>query len=198
MDQLAGLTAEDAASAVAPGTTAADIEKIKTDLASAYEERIKGFQKLVSQRDESLAALTADLEELKVASLPEEEREQLVQSKKDREIQELRTKLELRELAEEYGSEMPYFERLLAAGSAKDQLTVMREFAQGGRPVAPEIVADAPVEVPDVDMNRPLRGPSEGLRLADGTLMNDALADQILGSVGRQADVTQRRIRPSE
>lgn len=185
-DPLAGQGGTDA-SADAPVLTAADIEKIKAEMTASFEERFKGMQRLVAERDDLLAARAAELEELKTAGLSDEEREQLEESKKDREIATLRSQLELQALAGEYGSEMPYFERLLKAPTAEDQLKAMREFAQSFAPKAPVTPAAGEPEIPEVDLNRPGRQPLDGVVLPDGTVMNDAIADQILASAGRGA-----------
>lgn len=200
-DPLAGLFGDDA-SAPAP-VTQADIEKIKSELQSQFDDRIKGFQRLVSERDQKLEAYQRELDELKTASLSDEEREQLEDQKKDQLIRELQGKLELNELGKTFGDELPFYERLIGASSAAEQLAVLRELRT---PAASSASDDAPAdkpaapEIPDTDPNRPMRSffTSDSMLLPDGTPMNDAIADRILGSVGIQADVTQRRLRPSD
>lgn len=198
-DPLAGLNPDGSASEP-PAAPAFDIEKVKAEIAAENEERIKGFQRLLAGRDEVLEALRGELDQFKTAGLSEEEREQLEISKKDSRIQELEAQLELNALAGQYGTEMPYFQRLLASESAEDQLKVMREYAQTLVVKAEPPEADPAKEEFDpsgVDMNRPPRKFESGTLLDDGTRMTDALADRLLASVSRQADVTQRRIRPS-
>lgn len=165
----------------APGASI-DIEKVKAEFSALMEERVKGLQKLVSGRDETIKALSRELEEFKTAGLSEDERYQLQLERRDQEIKALEAKLELKELSGRYGDEMPYFEKLLAADSAEEQLQVMRDLralATGGS----QAQAPAAPVVPDVDHNNPPRSfdPSSTV-LADGSVMNDAYADQILGS----------------
>ena len=76
---------------------------------------------------------------------------------------------------------MDTYRQLLDAGSAKDQLELFKALST---PTAAKPPADdAPVDVPDVDLNNPMRQPEAGVRLEDGTILTDAIADRILGSV---------------
>lgn len=173
MDQLAGQTPASGASV--------DIEKVKAEFSAMMEERVKGLQRLVSGRDETIKALSTELEEFKTAGLSEDERYQLQLERKQKEIEELQSKLELRDLSSRYGDEMPYFERLLSAQNAEEQLEVMRELrakASG----ATSTQAPAEPVVPGVDPNNPARTLDSSM--VDGVAMNDALAEQILGSSG--------------
>jgi hypothetical protein len=194
-DFVAGQPGDEGASAPAPALTQADIDKLKAELEGQFDERAKGFQRLIAEREQAIEALRNEIEESRLAGMSEDEREALLITKKDRRIEELEAKLELQRLASSYGSEMPYFERLIGAESTEQQLQVMREFAQTLAPAAPPPPTESEVEVPDVDLNRPMRRWDPTVTLPDGRVMNDALADQILGSIGRQADVTQRNLR---
>jgi len=194
-DPLAGQDGSDA-SADAPVTlTAADIEKVKAELQAEFEDRAKGFQRLISERDDKLAAHARELEELKTSGLSEDEREQLAQDKLRLENEALRGRLELSELAGQYGDEMPFYQRLLSGKTAEEQLKVLRELRT---PAAPEVEVEKTAEIPDTDPNRPMRTPMEGTILADGSVMNDTIADRILNSVPVMASVTQRRLRPTD
>lgn len=178
---IAGQPGEEDASAEAPVVTAADIEKVRKEM----DERIIGFQKLVSAREEEAKALRQELEDERLSGLSEDERADIVEAKKDKRIAELEAQIELSTLAGDYGSEMPYFQRLLAAESAEDQLKTMREFATSlatAKAESAPVVNDESdeVEVPDVDLNRPLRGADETFRFADGSGMTDAQADRLL------------------
>lgn len=201
-DQLAGQTAADA-SATAPVELPADIETIiEARVNALIEPRIQGFQRLLSSREEELSALRGELENERLGGLSEDERASILEQKKDQRIQELEARNELLQLGPQYGEEMPYFERLLGAGSAEDQLKVLREYADAKLAKAnPQPVVDeAKVDVPDVDLNRPLRQPSRGgTTLPDGTQMNDSIADRILGAMTAPlASVTHHRIRPTD
>ena len=187
-DQLAGLLDDaDASAPAAPVAPSVDIEKIKAELSADFDARISGFQsKVVAPRDEMIAALRAELDELKNAGLSEEERAQLDDQRKDREIEDLRAQLELKELGASYGEELPFYQRLISAASAEDQLKVLRELRT---PVAPSTTADDKPVVPeasDINPNRPMRSNLGSIiRLADGTQMSDEIADRVLGSVDR-------------
>ena len=198
-DPLAG-TAQVDVSASAPVAPETEIEKIIT---ARIDERIKGFQKLVSAREEEASALRRELEETRLAGLPEDERETLLEQKKDRRIQELEAQIELNRLATDYGDEVPFFQSLLGAESAEDQLKVLRAYADVRLAKAnpsPAIVVKDEIVVPEVDLNRPLR-PTRmgGQQLPDGSFMTEADADRILGAnSGSVASVTQHRLRPTD
>ena len=173
-----------AVSASAPGIGTAEIERLKADLMATMDERVKGFQRLVAGRDETIKALSSELEEFKTAGLSEDERFQLQLERRDKEIKDLQAKLELRELSTKYGDEMPYFERLLAAENAEEQLQVMRDLrAKASGQLPAQAPADKPVVPDNVDLNNPPRSfDRSSVVLDDGTVMSDALADQILAA----------------
>lgn len=182
-DRLAGLGGE-AVSAEAPGSQAADIERIKAELRKELEamteDRIKGFQRVIGSKDTRIDALEKELRQLKTASLSPEELEELEGSEKDRRIQELEAKLELRQLSNQYGEEMPFFERLLEAETAEDQLKVFREYrsAFSAPALPPAASEEQEPDIPDVDPN----GARSPASLPAGTQMTDELADQLLRS----------------
>ena len=200
-DTLAGQPAG-GASASAPANGSIDIEAFEARLTAQFDERFKGLQRVIAQKDDLLTAVTEELNQFKTAGLSEEEREQLESDKLRAENQRLMAQIELNELAGKYGDEMSSFQRLLAAPTAEEQLEIMREFRASAlaaaAPSAPAAtVVEDEMDIPDVDFNRPIRTVTSGQQLADGTYMTDELADRLLGSVSRQADVTQRRIRPT-
>lgn len=196
-DTLAGQPAE-GASAAAPANGSIDIEAFEARISAKFDERFKGLQRVIAQKDDLLAAVTEELNQFKTAGLSEEEREQLESDKLRAENQKLLAQLELKELGATYGEEMAHFERLLAAPTAEEQLQIMREFRAAGAAAPPPVAPVAPeMDIPDIDLNRPRQVVNSGQQLADGTYMTDELADRLLGSVSRQADVTQRRIIPT-
>jgi hypothetical protein len=196
-DQLA-TSAGAAAASPEPGTVSPEIEKIKTELASAFtaqiNERVGGLQRVIAGKDETIKALGKELEEFKTAGLSEDEREQLQSRQLREENERLQSQLELERLGKDYGAELPIFQELLAASSAKDQLEMLRKLRTPAAPVEQAPAAPAAPAVPDVDPNNPMRSAPTGVVLPDGRLMTDELADQILRSVDRQADVTQRNM----
>lgn len=204
-DQLAGQPGASADAPVIP----ADIEKIIAErVDAAMQDRVAGFQRLVQSKEDEAAALRAQLQNERLAALPEDERASILEQEKDRKIQELEARLELNSLASTYGEEMPFFERLLAGESAEDQLAVLREYGAAAlakaspAPVAPATPAADPLDaVPDIDPNRPLRPRTVGQasRLPDGSLMTDDAADRILGAhQAPLAATTHWRIRPTD
>lgn len=175
------------------GTAAPDIETIKAQLSAElkaeYDERIKGFQRLLAGRDETQRVLEAQLEEFKTAGLSEEERQNLQEQRLAKENQELRAQLELAQLASEYTDEMPVFQELLSAKTAKEQLELMRRIrtaqAKAPAPATPAQSQEPELEIPDIDRNNPMRSFGDTIVLPDGRAMNEQLADQILSRAPR-------------
>jgi TolA-binding protein len=164
------------------------IEEVKaqliTELEAKFEDRVKGFQRVIGSKDERMQALEKELRQLKTASLTPEELAELSEQEKDQRIAELENKLELQALAGQFPDEMPYFQRLLEATSAEDQLQVFREYRQTLTPKPAEAPEGDPTaddfEVPEVDPNNPRRTSSAGIE------MNDEVADRILASFSRK------------
>lgn len=185
-DTFAGQGAA-AASSTEPGQAATGIEdataRLKSELEAQFEERIKGFQRVIGSKDERLSALEKELRQLKTASLTPEELEELQVQEKDQRIADLESRLELQGLASQFPDEMPHFQRLLDAETAEDQLKVLRELRSAisgqstasGSPKGDPAADD--LDVPGVDPNNPRR-PVAGLE------MSDDLADQILKGWG--------------
>lgn len=170
--------ADDPAGSVSPDGTP-DIEELMSEL-TAREERIKGFQTALNRKDEERRRLEREVEELKTAGLSDDERAQLRDEKLKAENERLRQENELLKLSSDYGDEMPYFQKLLAASSAQEQLEVMRALRAGVKPQAPEAQGDR-ATVPDVIKNNPPRLDDERFTtLPDGTPMSEQLADAIL------------------
>jgi hypothetical protein len=164
---------EDAASSSATATASPEIEKLKAE----YEERFKGMQRLISERERTLADLQRKQSDLELASLPDGERAIAMSRRADEELARLRAENELLKLRNEYPNEVPAFEKLLKATTPKDQLDILRELARG------MAASDKAPEPPDVDPNNPMRTPSEG---AFGE-MTDELADRILKAAPKGA-----------
>lgn len=150
---------------------AQEIERIKAE----NEERIKGFQRLLAGEQESKKALERQLRELKTAGLSEEERAQLQENETAQRIKELEVQLELAQLGNEFGDEMPLFQELLSAQTARDQLELVRKI-RAGTTAAPASTTPA---IPGVIGNNPQRDYGAALA-ADGGPMNDQIADEIL------------------
>jgi hypothetical protein len=124
------------------GEPAFDPQQFKADLAAEMDTRIKGFQRLVSKKDEEILNLRAGL-----SDLSEEERDEQLVSSAQR-IADLESQL----LTQKYGQERPddyrVLQRLLAADSDEQMLDLIREIRAAGQPEPADLVAD-------VDANRP-------------------------------------------
>lgn len=176
-----------AASPTGPGASASGIEdvraQLKSELEAQFEERIKGFQRVIGSKDERLGALEKELRQLKTASLTPEELEELAGQEKDQRIAELESRLELQSLSSQFPDEMPYFQRLLDAETAEDQLKALREMRSAISGRAP--AGDAPKGDPAADDLTPAGvDPNNPRRPATGLDMSDDLADQILKGWG--------------
>jgi hypothetical protein len=164
-----------------PSTSSPDLESIRAelqlslraDMEAQFQERAAGFQRALAEKD-------AELRALKTAGLSEDEREQLARQENESAIEVLRRENELLKLAREFPDEMPLFERVLNAPTAKAQLEAFRVLRAELSPKAPAPVAEPELEVPDILSSNPPR--QTGPTLPDGTAMSDALADRLLGS----------------
>lgn len=177
-----------------PGTSAPDIESIKAEIAAQLQaqldakmnERVAGFQRLVSERDTEIRTLRGQLEEARLSALPDDEREEEESRKREEEFERLRAENELLRLMPEYPDELPLFQKLISAPDAKTQLSIIRELRTPATPApAPAASEEDGLEPAPVDPNNPPRSEAEGLVLSDGTVMTDDLADRLLKSVPR-------------
>lgn len=170
----------DTAPASAPATASPEIEKLRAE----YEDRFKGMQRLLSDRERTLADLQRRQSDFELASLPEHERATAMSRRAEEELARLRAENELLKLRTEFPDEVPAFEKLLKATTPKEQLEVLRELAKR------QAVADAKSpEPPDVDPNNPMRSYEEG---AFGD-MTDELADRILNAAPKGSLFRVRR-----
>lgn len=183
-EDLAGLQTDPTSPAGTPDAGAADIEKIRQEaIAKANadaEERIKGFQRLIAERDTRERELTRQLEEQRIAALPDSDREMELARRRDQEVDRLRAENELLKLMPEFPDVFPDFQRLLAASDSKAQLEFLRKLKQP-QASTPPTQAPAPASV---DPNNPA-GIESGLILSDGTPMSADLAERVLRSASR-------------
>ena len=181
---LAALLAEGAAPApTAPAATVPEIEKSKSD----PDERIKGFQRLLAERETALeterrerAALAERLEKLELAQMSESERDSYLSNRRSTEADTLRAENELLKLRLKHPDVADHYDRLLKAGTAEEQIEYLRTLLKP---------KSAPVEaqesVSDVDPNRPLN-PGFGLADADG-YMDPEAAESALKRFGNRS-----------
>lgn len=164
-----------------------DIEKIRQEAhaaaQAAFDERAKGFQRLLAERDNALAEARRLLDDAKLASLSEDERDAEVQRRSESELERLRAENELLKLMPEYPDELPVFQRLLAAQDAKTQLDLIRELRKPAAPANPAPAAPAADPAP-VDPNNPAN-PQSAVISSDGVVMTDELAERLLRSAAR-------------
>jgi len=180
-DELAALIAAGApAEAATPSEPATPAQPattgIETQGASDWEDRFKGLQRVVSEKDRALSDLQKQVEELRLSSLSEDERDAYARQREADEIAALRAENELLRLASnpKYASVYEPFTKLLKARSAEEQLEYMTTLLA---PKAPTEPAREP-EAPPVDSNNPRR--TTGITMPDGTEMTDTLAKMIL------------------
>lgn len=187
-EDLAGLETIDTASAPEgdePAAGVPDIEKIRQEAIAAaeaaFEERFKGLQRVIAEKDSVNSQLQRQLDEQKLAALDEEDREAELARREQAEIEKLRAEVELLRLAPEYGAELPLFQRLLAAPDAKAQLDLIREIRAAVAPAKePDKGNPAP---PPVDPNNPISSQPAGVY--EGVPMTEEMAERLLRSSSR-------------
>ncbi len=131
-----------------PAETAFDPKAFETQIASLIDERVKGFQRIISERDTRLA----DLErQLKTASMSEEEREQLSLRERDEEREQLALENQLLKLGQQYPTEVGIVQKMLSGQSVEEYVAALHEAIAGLK--APE--KEPEQEVSDVDRNNP-------------------------------------------
>lgn len=187
-EELAGLENPEASSPEGTADGAPDIEKIRQEAMAAAqavaEERFKGFQRVIAEKDTALQQLQRQYEEARLATLSEEEREAETARRSDQELERLRAENELLKLMPDYPDELPVFQRLLAAPDAKTQLELLRELrkAQAAPAITP---AGGSNEPPAVDSNNPANGnPGSGVFI-EGAQMTEEMAERLLRSTSR-------------
>lgn len=137
-----------AAPAPAP---AVDVEAIKAELAAQFntqmEDRIKGFQRMLNERDEQLRQLQA-------ASLSEEEQEQLAIQEQEQRAQALEAENWLLRKAQENAEAAKLFKEVIEIEDPEEQFGYFAALAQRLSAPAPE-APEPEVQVPDSDPNNP-------------------------------------------
>lgn len=184
-EDLAGLPS-DAASPEGAAPADADIEKLRQEFQAAqaaFEDRFKGLQRVIGTKDQTITDLQRALDEAKLASLPDDERQAEVQRREASELDRLRAENELLRLMPDFPDELPIFQRLLGASDAKAQLELIRELRKPAAPATGAPAAPA-TEPAAVDHNNPASTLPSG-PIVDGASMTDDLAERVLRSVTR-------------
>jgi hypothetical protein len=162
----------------APAPKAPVIE-VKSDV----DERVKGFQRLLAKEQAEKQALERKLAEFeetqRLATMSEDERSQYSSRKMREELEELRARVALNDLASDYPDELPLFQQLLKlskGGTAQDQLDAIRKWR------TPAKKQEAVPDDTDVDPNNPPRTPidEDAQVLEDGSRMTARRAASIL------------------
>lgn len=185
-ETLAGQPEGDQAPAVTPPAPPdADIE---ARLTQKFEDRIKGFQRLVDEKDRALKDAQSKLTDLQMSGMSEDEKAEAEWNSLQAQVDKLQAENALLSLSSEYPEEMPVFKNLLNATSPKEQLEAIRALraaAKAAAPAEPENPEGGEPDIPDVDPNNPLARQSSGGPTFNGQVMDDNWADRILQSVKR-------------
>jgi vacuolar-type H+-ATPase subunit I/STV1 len=179
--ELAALLAEETAPAAPPPVDpAGEIERPKSDA----DERIKGFQRLVSEREKELetekqarAALEKRLEALELAGMSDTERSSFLTQQQSSEVDRIRQENELLKLRLKNPDVAEPYERLLNARTVDEQIEILRSLFN------PKTQTQADEEpVSDVDRNNPI---TANFGVSDGDFLDDARAEDLLQRLGR-------------
>lgn len=188
-DQLAGQEPEDAAPAEVPAVPAPDIEARLTQMQSQLDERVKGFQRSLNEKDAALKAAKREADELRMSGMSEDEKAGVEWQRIEDENARLRQENELLSLQSEYPEEMPEFRKILAASTPKEQLDLIRALravqAKAAASQDQTSPAEGEPEIPDVDPNNPARSVSSPAGTFNGQQIDENWADRILASVKR-------------
>lgn len=191
-DPLAGQLPEGAPADIPPVAPADDIEKrleqVKAEVSQQFEERIKGFQRVLNEKETALQKAQREANELRMSNMSEDEKATAQWESMEAEVQRLKTENQLLALQSEYPEEMPEFRKILDAASPKEQLELIRALrkAQQAAPTPPANPAEGTPEVPPVDLNNPATYPNFG----DGTIryngqpVTEDWADHVLKQAG--------------
>lgn len=130
-----------------------DVDKLRADIRAeveaSFEERLKGFQTALNRKDEEIRGLS-------LASMTDEERENITDQETREYIERLEKEVELAKLANQYPQVYPVYKQLLEAETPEQQAQILASLASP--PPAPE----PEVEVPAVDLNNPAPAPITG------------------------------------
>ena len=164
-----------------PVTPAFDPKELETRFASLIEDRVKGFQRIVQERDDRLAELER---QLKTTSMSEEEREQLAAKEESERMEQLALENSLLKLGQQYPNEVAIVQKMLAGSSVEEYVAALHEAMKPATPATPE----PEQEVSDVDRNNPPATPTSApagadmIRLSDGQLITREAGVEMLKS----------------
>lgn len=181
-DELAGLTVDAGApAATPPAPSEADIE---ARLNAKFDERVKGFQKLLDEQQRARQQAEQQLAELQASGMSEDEKAELQWNSLQEKVSQLQTENALLSLQSKYPEEMPIFKSLLDGTSPEEQLQVIRALRVANKAAA-EAESDDEPDVPNVDPNNPLPVSQPSGPVFNGKQMDEDWADRLLASVKR-------------
>lgn len=184
---LAGQEQEPEAPAATPPAPSAD--DIEARLTAKFDERIKGFQRVIAEKDQALAAAQQEAQTLRMSGMSEDEKAELEWTQLQEQVQKLQAENALLALQGEYPEEMPVFKQLLSADSPKAQLEAIRALRASVKASAAPSTQENPTEgepeIPDVDPNNPRPAPVQPGAVFNGQVMDESIADRILASLKR-------------
>lgn len=162
-----------------PVTPAFDPKELEARFTALIEDRVKGFQRMVSEKDQTIADLQR---QLKTTSMSEEEREQLAAKERDEEREQLALENQLLKLGQQYPNEVAVVQKMLAGESVEDYVAALHEALKP----ANEVSKEPEQEVSDVDRNNPPATPTSAsagadmIRLPDGQMITREAGLEIL------------------
>jgi hypothetical protein len=185
VDDLAGLTAATEAPAeTPPAESPVDIEARLAEVQRQFDERMKGFQRLIAEKDRAIETARQEAREAKLAGMSQAEIEEMEREEEESENDRLKAEIAILRLQQDYPDEVPLFRQILDAPSPEEQLKLIRQLraaASSAQTPAPE----PEPEIPPVDLNNPRATHSVSGSTFNGQPINEAWADRVLGSVQR-------------
>lgn len=132
---------------------AVDIEavtaQVRQALAAENEERVKGFQRALADKDK-------EIRNLKTATLSDDERSALAVQEAERERDEARREASLLKLRAQYAPEVvTAFEALTSLNTPEEQVAFIANLRAPSTPAAPAPEPDADLDVRDATPARP-------------------------------------------
>lgn len=192
-DPLAGQVPEGASAETPPAAPPSDIEarlaQMKQELEQQFEERAKGFQRALNEKETALQKAQREAQELRMSTMSEDEKAEAQWQQMETEVERLKRENALLQLAGEYPEEMPEFQKILNASSPKEQLDLIRALrkAQQATPTPPATPAEGTPDVPPVDLNNPTtyQNFGDGTVRYNGQPVTEEWADRVLKQFGR-------------
>jgi hypothetical protein len=174
-DEIAGLdNAFTVSEDDSTGDAGSDIDTLKAQ----YEERIKGLQRVVSEKDKAIAERAKRERELELQALPPDERYSRLEEEYQKDLREARTELELMRLESRFTKAMPLYKKLVSMETVEAQLEYLESLGGG---VEESDSQESGVKPASVDRN-PANRIGRGTVMADGRVMDDTFADRVLGA----------------